>query len=112
LNTFSKSIVRHIALLLVMALAFGPIGCGVEEAAIPTILMVTSAASAVAFTIHQCQEIEEARLDIEMKRLRLQGMRDGMPVTFDQMLTDEQCRQIQHSGKVKVNGKVLVFRPE
>jgi hypothetical protein len=92
-------------LLIIPALALGPIGCGVE--AIPVILAVATTAGVVALTIHQFQQIESAELDNQMKRLRLRGMQNGQLTTVDQPLNDQQFSEIHRSGKVDVNGQVI-----
>lgn len=115
MNHLSKSTIRRIALLLVMALAFGPMGCGMEAAApevMGLVVGVAVAATVVAVTVQEFQKIESAQLDIELKRLRIEGVRNGMPVIEERQLSDREFHQIQDSGRVEVNGRVLVFRPE
>lgn len=104
----SKS--RLIALLLIPTLAIGPIGCGPEL--IPVIVTTCLVVGVVAVTIHEIQEVQSAQLDIEMKTLRLHGMKNGQVVDTDHKLDADQVRKIVDSGKVKINGKVLVMRPE
>ncbi len=113
MRNFQRPNVRTLALLLLIpALALGPIGCGVETA-IPAILAVATTAGVVAFTIYQFQQVESAQLNIEMQKLRLRGMQNGIPVTVEHTLSTAECNQIAASGKVSVNGQeVLVTRAE
>jgi hypothetical protein len=84
----------------------GPIGCGME-AAIPTVATALAMAGLLALTIHQFQEVQSAQLDIEMKRLRLQGLRNGEVVTVEHPLSGDDYRKIIEKGKVRINGKVI-----
>jgi hypothetical protein len=106
----SPRIRKFTLLMLIATLALGPVGCGPE--AIPLIVSTCVVVGVVAVTIHEIQEVQSAQLDIEMKRLRLQGMQNGRVTTVEHELDDGQVRQIVESGKVQVNGKVLVLRPE
>jgi len=94
---------KLLALLLLPALALGPIGCGAE--AIPVIISACVVVGTIAFTIHEVQEVESAYLDTQMKRLRLQGMKNGMPVTIERELNNDQLRGITSAAKVNVNGQ-------
>ncbi|WP_076351819.1 hypothetical protein [Paludisphaera borealis] len=105
----SKS--RVIPLLLIPALAFGPIGCGGPEF-IPLFVAGCSVVGIAAITVYEIQQVQSAQLDIEMKTLRLQGLKNGQVVESDHRLDADQVRKIVDSGKVKINGKVLVMRPE
>jgi hypothetical protein len=99
--------VRKLALLLLIpALAMGPFGCCGAEA-LPLILAVATTAGVVALTIHQFQQIESAELDNQMKRLKLQGMQNGVRTSVEQQLSDAQFQQITREGKVSVNGVVI-----
>jgi hypothetical protein len=96
-----------LALLLIPALACGPIGCGAEVAVIPTILAVATTAGVVALTIHQFQQIESAELDNQMKRIRLNGMQNGVSSSVEYQLNAEQSAEINRSGQVRINGQVI-----
>ena len=42
-----------------------------------------------------------------MKRLKLQGMQNGVRTSVEQQLSDAQFQQITREGKVSVNGVVI-----
>lgn len=100
---------RLVALLLIAALAFGPVGCGLEVA-VPIVIQAAIVAGAVAFTVGELQKIESASLDIELKRLRLQGMRNGRTTFADRSLTDREFQQIREAGEVEINGQKMPVR--
>jgi hypothetical protein len=102
---FPQQKVRLIVLLLLPALALGPIGCGAE--AIPIIVSTCAVVGLIALTVHEVQQVESAHLDNEMRRLRLRGLRNGLPVTIDTPLTDEQFSKIRSSKEVSVNGTTI-----
>jgi hypothetical protein len=97
-----------IALLMLPSLALGPIGCGeIAKKGVEIIVTTAVVAGIVAITVQEFQKVEAASLDNDMKRLRLQGMRDGMTTTVERTLTDDEAQRIKKYGEVKVNGKVL-----
>jgi hypothetical protein len=110
MRAFKRSKVNVFALLLLIpALALGPIGCGPE--AVATILAIAGAAGGVAFSVNQFQQIEAVRLDMELKRLQIEGIQNGVKSRVEHQLDDEQYRTINSSGAVRINGvDVLVSR--
>ncbi len=78
-------------------------GCGIEITA-PMNVTGLGVASAVAVTIHELAEAERATLNVELKRLERQGIRDGQLLTTHRYLNDDEVRQVLSSGKVVVNG--------
>ena len=118
MSNFQRTKVSTLALLLLIpGLALGPIGCGPEV--IPTIIVLATTAGVVAFTISQFQQIESGQLDIEMKKLRLQGIRDGIRTSVEHQLSDDgfgdqplgqgSCQRRGHSGQP---GNPTVVRAE
>jgi hypothetical protein len=74
---------------------------------LPVIVTTLTVAGLIAFTIHEFQEVTSVELDIQMKRLRLQGMQDGHLTTVERQLNDREFREVDSSGKVLVNGNVV-----
>jgi hypothetical protein len=105
LKRYAKRV--FIVLLLIPALLVAPMGCGIET--IPPLLEAVAVVSAVAFTIHQIQEIRSAELDIEMKQIKVHGLRNGVPVTLERQLSDAECQRIAEEGKVTINGKEIII---
>jgi hypothetical protein len=66
-----------LALLLVVALAFGPIGCGCECAA-PGLLEFAGVTAAVFGTANHIKQMEAARLEAEVNRLRLKSLQEAL----------------------------------
>ena len=105
MSPFQRSNVRSVfLLLLILALPFGPIGCG-AELTIPMIIAVATTAGVVAFTISQFQQIESAELDNQMKRLKLRGMQNGQFITVEKPLSGADYRDIRNSGKVEITAR-------
>ena len=67
---------QRLALLLIVVLAFGPIGCG-AECAVPELLELAGVTSLVLGTANQLQKLEAARLETEVNRLELQRLREA-----------------------------------
>ena len=106
MRRFSTTKIKWLALLLLPTLAFGPVGCGPEV--ITMVAGATAFLGGLAFTFHQFQMIEEARLDIELKRLEIQGrLHDGNRDTVHETLSRSQIEELRRIGKVRINGRVL-----
>jgi len=98
-TTFRKKIVP---LLLIGATILCSPGCGPEL--VPIVIVGLTISSMAVTTIQGMQQIDQANLDRELKQLQLKGLKNGQPVTTLTTLTNDQVRQIQSSGRVKVNG--------
>lgn len=69
---------RHLLplLLLLPALALGPIGCGPElVVAAPVVLKAVAVVLVAAEGVHQLQKVEAGRLDVETKEEQLRQLR-------------------------------------
>jgi hypothetical protein len=98
---------RLVSMLLPAALVLGPIGCA--EVATPLITTL-GVVGLFALTIHEFQKVESAQLDNDLKRLRLEGERNGLPVTVIRDLSDTEFRSVSETGQVRVNGQVIKIR--
>jgi len=93
-------ILKSIVLLMSLTLS----GCGVAEiAALAVIVKIVAGATlAVLVVAGVAWQVESARLDVEKKRLEIEGIRDGKRVSKTISLTDEQVAAIQKTGKLEV----------
>ena len=92
---------------LIVCLASSQVGCGPEVAATPVVVSLGQTLLAVTATVYGLQQVAEAHLDIERKRLQLKGMQDGCEVVRYYALSDDELVRCQRQGQVRVNGQLL-----
>ncbi|MFO0942339.1 MAG: hypothetical protein U0930_16495 [Pirellulales bacterium] len=104
-KNMSKIDARVVARLMLLGTVLSQqVGCGAEEALMESILVGATVAGTTVFVVHELHEIREAELDIELKQLRLEGIRHGSKVSTYRDLTDSDVEHCIESRQVEING--------